>query len=79
MACSICDHTMQCVSTGIFWCPRCGTIQNDTVFVPMLIERCREFYALLPLPSVSGDVGKLWRRLGIEESINVPENRVGVA
>jgi hypothetical protein len=47
------------------------------VYVPKLVERCRAFAAdpLLPLLAVSGEVGKLWHRLGIAESLNIPENR----
>lgn len=28
MACPTCDHTMQGISDGYFWCPRCGTLKR---------------------------------------------------
>lgn len=52
MACPTCDHTMQNLALGWFWCPRCGTvreryqeegfprIENDSV--PKLVERLRD-------------------------------------
>lgn len=45
MACPTCDHTMQSVAAGVFWCPRCGTLRlalEDTA-VPKLVERTREY------------------------------------
>lgn len=29
MACQVCDHTMQSITGGIFWCPRCGTLKFE--------------------------------------------------
>jgi hypothetical protein len=84
---------MEGVGSGVFHCPRCGTLKMETVeqlgpggsnpsiretfYVPKLVERCRAFAAdaLLPLLAVQGEVGKLWHRLGIMESINKPEDR----
>ena len=47
------------------------------IFVPKLVERCREFETdpLLPLLLLGGEVFRLWRRLGIVESIHVPSER----
>ncbi len=77
MTCNNCDHTMQCVSIGMFWCPRCGTIKNEMIFTPMLVKRCRDFETdpLLPLLLLGGEVFQVWRRLGIVESIHVPSER----
>jgi len=69
---------------NIFHCPRCGTVKvdafgqhGDKVYVPRLIHRCRGFEKdpLMPLLAVSGEIGKLWNRLGIAESINLPKDR----
>ncbi len=79
MSCATCDHTVQQISDGVFWCPRCGTIKchivegryNDEP--PMLVLRCRQF-------SQSNGEGwswkKLWHILGIEESIRPPGREV---
>jgi hypothetical protein len=89
MTCPTCDHTMQCLEgghfgkTGIHWCPRCGTIYfaregfDDRRSVPMLVERCGAYEAGLKdcrTPSRSFLISD-WRRLGIAEAINTPENR----
>jgi ribosomal protein L37AE/L43A len=48
MPCPTCDHTMHAVCTGIWWCPRCGTLRKDFIeaplddSVPALVERRRE-------------------------------------
>lgn len=56
MACPTCDHTMHCIVTGVFWCPRCGTVKSNpcwpaetsaSVEVPKLVERTREYAARL--------------------------------
>lgn len=89
MACPTCDHTMEQLGRVnfevCFLCPRCGTVKvqylanpnAESVYVPKLVERCRNFEtdSLLPLLAVSGEIGKLWHRLGIAESINLPEKR----
>lgn len=79
MACPNCDHTMQCVAPGVFWCPRCGTLNNERAFdalaTPWLVERCREFERTeLPAMHPWSMAVTEWLRLGINESINVPEN-----
>ena len=45
MACPTCDHTMQAVAyslgtQSVFWCPRCGTLKNQTgeVSLPRWIQ-----------------------------------------
>ena len=82
MVCLICDHTMAGIGHGMFHCARCGSLllpegTPGPLVVPALVLRCREFAAdpLLPLLAVSGEIGKLWHRLGITESINVPAER----
>lgn len=77
MPCPTCDHTMQLITRGVFWCPRCGTLkvngQEDAA--PMLVERCRQFTwhsAWRLAPHLAAE----WNRLGIEESIKTPENRL---
>jgi hypothetical protein len=82
MPCSTCGHTMQKVTEGTFWCPRCGTLgdailnkQTDEYDLqceaPKLVERCRRFD-----PTQGAAEGLYqWRRLGIEESINPPAAR----
>ncbi len=84
MPCPTCSHTMEAFAGGgpedeltRFLCPRCGTVKvtepdvPDEIYVPKLVERCREFQATLgPLLN-----GTIWCRLGIAESINTPERR----
>lgn len=93
MPCPTCDHTLEalgyCDGGTIYHCPRCGTIQHGNqfvdapprIYVPKLVERCREFIAevgddkkhcrgFFPI-----DVKQHWHRLGIAESINKPEDR----
>lgn len=74
----------------VYWCPRCGTLrlqglpglqENCKDEAPSLVKRCRKF-----VPHISADnellgseriesIQSAWRRLGIAESINLPENR----
>lgn len=75
MACPTCDHTMEKISDGnggVFWCRRCGTIKSNVTFVdrPMLVDRCRKFGGTLG-PAWS----RIWNRLCIAESINLPTDR----
>ncbi len=76
MPCPTCDHTLsQIHDCGIFWCPRCGTLllfpEDILPDVPMLVKRCRTF-AL-----ECGDRKAAWHRIGIDESINLPQDRQG--
>lgn len=48
MACNICDHTMQKITSpdNVFWCPRCGNLKMDQgqgtiTSTPLLVERTR--------------------------------------
>ena len=91
MACPTCDHTLEGIESPgaalrYFHCPRCGTFVirdatntiGDTVYVPKLVERCREFErSQLAGPEWSSTIAaaKVWHSLGIRESINTPENR----
>lgn len=81
MSCPTCDATMENVGmTGnggtCFLCPRCGTFvqyfsigaPERHVYVPNLVERCRELRGTRPLENA-------WHTLGIEESINLPKDR----
>ena len=81
--CPTCSHTMtafgcKVTDRNFYVCPRCGTIKTcdglnaPTIIVPVLIERCREFEKFLP---INQSLKATWRKLGIAESINVPENR----
>ena len=78
MACPTCDHTLECFGVvedmRLFHCPRCGTVKaGESVYVPKLVERCREFAQFgLAHPQ---DSEFHWKRLGIAESINLPEAR----
>lgn len=75
MACPTCDTTMQRIGAGsdikYYWCPRCGTLRVVSMTVqedgiPTLISRVR-------LVRVKDQ--DEWNRLGIEEAINLPNNR----
>lgn len=48
MSCPSCDHTMQSLAFGIWWCPRCGTLRSrhnpgnlDVDEVPRLVQHLR--------------------------------------
>lgn len=86
MACPTCSHTMESINDvavyRIFVCPRCGTVKTEVytgdpnnwhveVYVPKLVERCREFRKVM----TDGADACEWARLGIAESIDLPENR----
>lgn len=84
MACGTCDHTMQCIASGgpasTYWCPRCGTLRTvirsreETQTkdeAPMLVTRCQKFEETIHHVD---DIAE-WKRLGIAESINVPEEQ----
>ncbi len=86
MTCPTCDHTMEfiCRQTEVlrhFQCPRCGTMvaeYNDghrNVYVPKLVERCREFENEFPKENIAQYYRNTWKRLGISESIHTPEER----
>lgn len=79
MACPTCDHTVQQVELGVYWCPRCGTLLRGDIFagsdtaVPTLVSRCREYQDIVR-PAMPEDFAE-WDRLGIGESINTPADR----
>lgn len=80
MACPTCDHTMHDICHQVYWCPRCGTVKGPvgSPAVPKLVERCREFQNEVnehELKAVWVRFQHRWRRLGIAESINLPEKR----
>lgn len=84
MPCPTCSATLDAVSVekSIWQCSRCGTMvmhphsSHPHVTVPALVVRCRRFYveaagALGP----DARVAEVWRRVGIAESIALPEDR----
>jgi len=82
MPCPTCSHTMTTLGyiedAPAMWCPRCGTIDCHGAEAPKLVDRCRQLLAVVVSWQASGFEAmfrKLWTRLGIGESINLPENR----
>lgn len=82
MTCNTCGHTMQSIADAVHWCPRCGSMkrrnlhtveQKTDSHVPKLVARCRAFEA--EGWPVNGSCTEAWKRLGISESINLPEAR----
>lgn len=87
MPCPTCSHTVESLGLTLdrrrfFWCPRCGTlvmqntddageVERVTSDAPKLVERCRKFRKVM----TDGADACEWARMGIEESINLPENR----
>lgn len=78
MTCPTCSHVMALVSDSLHWCPRCGTLltahvpssRPPTPGVPLLVERCRRFYADLAGPGQAlAMICRHWRVLGIVEAI----------
>lgn len=83
MPCPSCDHSMEGLGGGVFWCPRCGTLRSLSVTnlptdtTPKLVERCRELEK--EVHAAAGEapwVETAWVRLGVGESINLPQNRL---
>ena len=77
MACPTCGETMAYVSDNVMHCPRCGTVRQTVlgnVYVPKLVERCRQFThdAADYVPQEAIDI---WDRLGSAESIALPQDR----
>lgn len=82
MICETYYATMQHIgfnrSHAICWCPRCGTIKDESpsgdpvreAGVPKLVERCRTLELMLDPVSL-----ERWKSLGVADSINLPENR----
>jgi hypothetical protein len=82
-------HTCSCITVALGYCdggtwrhcPRCGTVrhldtvsrgeQEPTVIVPELVQRCRDYESVANEPVD----GMLWRKLGIAECIQKPEER----
>ena len=86
--CPTCGHTMAklCVSQqgdSHFHCERCGTVVVETgdtidprdVYVPKLVERCREYEGEFDKENIAQFYRNTWNRLGIRESIHSPEDR----
>ncbi len=79
MPCVTCGHTMQHLNCAepLHWCPRCGTVTSGSslhaTYTTQLVERCRQFEPIIKrCPPV---IGAEWRRLGIAEAINTPEDQ----
>ena len=85
MPCPTCDHTLAqtltTASESLYQCPRCGTVvirgginygSVSAVYVPKLVERCREFGRHLVIRARLENCD-LWDTLGIAESIRKPE------
>lgn len=81
MSCSTCGCSMAMIFNATrhkaYHCPRCGTIRSERlghedVYVPKLVERCRQFEDCL---HVNTHQGKQWLSLGVEEAIHPPEAR----
>lgn len=67
MACLVCDHTMQSVVRGVWWCPRCGSLKiDDQHSVPTLVSTVRYL-----LPTINNSYTKKI----LDEKVNLPENR----
>lgn len=91
MSCPTCDHTLSrwCIHDGMSFdgCDRCGTMVvtvigqlkidpiNPRVYVPKLVERCREFGSTMFKDGDLAAMQDAWHRLGISESIYKPEDR----
>jgi len=74
MACPACDHTMQCIVDGVFWCSRCGTLKTDGAVpeyeLPKLVGRVRTLLRC----GIAGpqDFKNTCHSIGIEESVFSP-------
>ncbi len=86
MPCPTCDHTLECVISPadppligaliIKHCPRCGTMVTGTqVYVPKLVERCRQLEKSYVSCDEYPPLTKDWRRIGLAEAINLPDAR----
>lgn len=76
MSCQTCSSSMNYVGE-LFWCPRCGTINDGTIVVrsgvPALVKRCAKFYD--EMECVSASFKAAWQRHGIAESIGKAMDR----
>lgn len=81
MSCPTCSSTMQNLyqDDGIkrYWCPRCGTLKyimrdgREDIEKPAIIERAIKFADKL----FGNDLERDWISAGMEEAINLPNNR----
>jgi len=83
MACPTCDHTMESItfSPQFFWCPRCGTLvsaeRQGEYAVPKLVDRAREFQVTTTkLGEIALELVKKWISIGVDESVNIPQERI---
>lgn len=80
MACGTCDHTMQSLGNGRFWCVRCGTLRE---FVsgriidqqPKLIEFLRGFVRMIEPGEVARYLRTAGETSGLFEAILPPGER----
>lgn len=79
MPCKTCDHAMIKIGDMAgeiepsFWCSRCGSTGDWRQAVPSLVTRCRNLEAILR--ASDSPLLTEWKRLGIAESISLPNNR----
>jgi hypothetical protein len=70
---------MEGLGYGIFHCPRCGTVKGsptpEAVFVPALVERCRQFHREALAARYAERLADVWHRVGMDKAISMPENR----
>ena len=76
MACSTCDHTMQALAVGWFWCPRCGTVRNEKfgdhdADVPKVVTTVRAYLRHMP----ELEVQRRHLDKTLEEQVLLPANR----
>ncbi len=88
MSCPTCSHTMATILAAapdgypcIRHCERCGTMtvlrakDYSDVYVPKLVGRCRGLYASTSEGAWTRLNRNILRKIGIAESIHLPENR----
>jgi hypothetical protein len=79
--CPSCSHTIDHLGDGWYHCGRCGTLVRRScdlprVYIPKLVERCRAFAKERIMNITGAGLYESWIRLGIDESINTPGNRL---
>lgn len=79
MACPTCDHTMQRLTDGITWCPRCGTLKYDGGYfgnhyqpdpdVPKLVNQIIKLIDITKDNAHISLITEIIHQLGITESV----------
>ena len=81
MPCPTCSETLQALNAIVKWCPRCGTIltsPNTTrtdIERPKLVQRCRDYESLVKAADRIEEPLTAWKQAGVDEAINLPEDR----